>query len=166
MGTSLDIGRLADLVMTVWLLMLGGFDAVSVTVLLRRLMLQFRMGIHPFQKIVGFESAKHTVQFTGCQVGIILQHGIDELIHTMQAFLFGLELEQFFQFQHFTTFEDGLVLVVNDGIAVGLILGTVENEINAKLLLHQGAQLFFVGSHIAVLQQNGSELFPSLFIRL
>ena len=128
-------------------------------------MLQFWMGIHPFQKIVGFESAKHTVQFTGCQVGIILQHGIDELIHTMQAFLFGLELEQFFQFQHFTTFEDGLVLMVDDGIAVGLILGTVENEINAKLLLHQGAQLFFVGSHIAVLQQNGSELFPSLFIR-
>jgi hypothetical protein len=84
----------------------------------------------------------------------------------MQTFRLGLELEQFFQFQHLTTFEDGLVLMVDDGIAVGLILGTVENEINAKLLLHQGAQLFFVGSHIAVLQQNGSELFPSLFIRL
>ena len=44
-----------------------------------------------------------------------------------------MELEQFFQFQHFTTFEDGLVLVVDDGIAVGLVLGTVKDEINAKL---------------------------------
>ena len=80
-------------------MLLGGFDAVSVTVLLRRLMLQFWMGIHPCLKIIGFErpklilfegneivtvcdaafgnvgaklTAKHTVQFTGCQVGIIL----------------------------------------------------------------------------------------------
>jgi len=107
MGASLDIGRLADSMVTIWLLLLGSFDAVSVTVLLRRLMLQFRMGIHPFQKIVGFESAKlilfeideivavcdaafgyvsaklaakHTVQFSGGQVGIILQHGIDKFI--------------------------------------------------------------------------------------
>ena len=58
MGASLDIGRLADSVVIVWLLLLGGFDAVSVTVLLRRLMLQFRMGIHPCLKVVGFESAK------------------------------------------------------------------------------------------------------------
>jgi len=129
-------------------------------------MLQFWMGIHPCLKIIGFErpklilfevneivtacdaafgnvgaklTAKHTVQFTGGQVGVILQHGIDELIHTMQAFGLRLELEQFFQFQHFTTFEDSFVLVVDDGIAVGLILGTMKDEINAKLLLHHGA---------------------------
>ena len=166
MGASLDIGRLADLVMTIWLLLLGGFDAVSVAVLFRRLMLQLRMGIHPCLKVVGFErpklilfevneivtvcdtafgdmsaklTAKHTVQFTGGQVGVILQHGIDELIHTMQTLRLGLELEQFFQFQHLTTFEDSFVLVVDDGIAVGLILGTMKDEINAKLLLHHGA---------------------------
>ena len=156
-------------------------------------MLQFWMGIHPCLKIIGFErpklilfevneivtvcdaafgnvgaelTAKHTVQFTGGQVGVILQHGIDELIHAVQSLLFGLELEQFFQFQHLTTFEGGLVLMVDDGIAVGLILGTVENEINAKLLLHQEVQLFFVGAHITVLQENGSKLLSSLFVRL
>ena len=94
-------------------------------------MLQLRMGIHPCLKVVGFESAKlilfevdelvtvcdtafgnvsakltakHTVQFTGGQVGIILQHSIDKLIHAVQSLLFGLELEQFFQFQYFATF--------------------------------------------------------------
>ena len=166
MGASLDIGRLADSVVTVWLLLLGGFDAVSVAVLFRRLMLQLRMGIHPCLKVVGFErpklilfevdeivtvcdaafgnvgaklTAKHTVQFTGGQVGVVLQHSIDKLIHAVQSLLFGLELEQFFQFQHFTTFEDSFVLVVDDGIAVGLILGTMKDEINAKLLLHHGA---------------------------
>lgn len=192
MGASLDIGRLADSVVTVWLLLLGGFDAVSVAVLFRRLMLQLRMGIHPCLKVVGFErpklilfevdeivtvcdtafgdmsaklAAKHTVQFTGGQVGVVLQHGIDKFIHAVQSFFLGLELEQFFQFQHLTTFEDGLVLMVDDGIAVGFILGTVENEINAKPLLHQGVQLFFVGAHITVLQENGSKLLSSLFIR-
>ena len=32
-------------------------------------------------------AAKHTVQFTGGQVGIVLQHGIYKLVHTVQAFL-------------------------------------------------------------------------------
>ena len=189
----MDIGRLADSVVIVWLLLLGGFDAVNVAVLFRRLMLQLRMGIRPCLKVVGFESAKlipfevdeivtvcdtafgyvsaklavkHTVQFTGGQVGVILQHSIDVLIHTMQTFRLGLELEQFFQFQHFTTFEDGLVLVVDDGIAVGLILGTVENEVNTELLLHHRSEFFFVGTHITILQENGSELLSSFLIRL
>ena len=71
---------------------------------------------------------------------------------------------KFFEFQDFTTFEDGLVLVVDDGIAIGLILGTMENKINTKLLFHNRSEFFFVGSHVAVLQEDGSKLFPSLFI--
>jgi hypothetical protein len=34
MGASLNIGGFADSVVTVWLLLLGGLDAMSVTVLL------------------------------------------------------------------------------------------------------------------------------------
>ena len=109
-------------------------------------------------------AAKHTVQFAGGQVGIVLQHSIDKLVHAVQTSFLRLELEQFFELQDFTTFEDGLVLVVDDGIAIGFIFGTMENEINTKLLFHHRSKFFFVGSHVAVLQEDGSELFPSLFI--
>ena len=37
---------------------------------------------------VGAElAAKHTVQLVGGQVGIVLQHRVDKLVHAVQAFL-------------------------------------------------------------------------------
>lgn len=154
-------------------------------------MLQFRMGVHPGFEVVGFEclelivfevdeivtigdaafgdmsaklAAKHTVQFAGGEVGIVLQHGIDELVQAVQTLCLWLELQEVFQLQYVATFENGLVLMVDDGIAVGLVLGAMKDQIDTKLLLHQLAKLFFVGSHIAVLQENGTELFPSALI--
>ena len=154
-------------------------------------MLQFRMGVHPGFEVVGFEclelivfevdeivtigdaafgdmsaklAAKHTVQFAGGEVGIVLQHGIDELVQAVQTLCLWLELQEVFQLQYVATFENGLVLVVDDGIAVGLVLGAMKDQIDTKLLLHQLAKLFFVGSHIAILQEDGTELFPSALI--
>ena len=54
--------------------------------------------------------------------------------------------------------------MVDDGIAVGLVLGAMKDQIDTKLLLHQLAKLFFVGSHVSVLQEDGTELFPSALI--
>ena len=154
-------------------------------------MLQFRMGVHPGFEVVGFEclelivfevdeivtigdaafgdmsaklAAKHTVQFAGGEVGIVLQHGIDELVQAVQTLCLWLELQEVFQLQYVATFENGLVLMVDDGIAVGLVLGAMKDQIDTKLLLHQLAKLFFVGSHIAVLLEDGTELFPSALI--
>ena len=73
-------------------------------------------------------------------------------------------MEQFFQFQYLATFEDGFVLVVNDGIAVGLIFGAMKHKINAKLLddatitLDAEPVLSFIAL-IAHRFQNGLELF-------
>ena len=73
-------------------------------------------------------------------------------------------MQEVFQLQHVATFENGLALMIDDGLAVGLVLGAMKDQIDTKLLLHQLAKLFFVGSHIAVLQKDGAELFPSALI--
>ena len=75
-------------------------------------------------------------------------------------------MQEVAELPHVATFVEGLGLVVADGLAVRLVLGTMENEVDAKLLFHQGAEFVFVGGHVAVLLQDGTELSTSLLIRL
>lgn len=56
--------------------------------------------------------------------------------------------------------------MVDDGVAVGHVLGAVENEVDAELIFHQGTEFVFVGGHVAVLLQDGAELSASLLVRL
>ena len=42
----------------------------------------------------------------------------------------------------------------------------MENEVDAELLFHQGAEFVFVSGHVAVLLQDGTELSTSLLVKL
>ena len=75
-------------------------------------------------------------------------------------------MQEFAELPHVATFEDGLGQVVDDGVAVGFVLGAVENEVDAELPFHQGAEFVFIGGHVAVLLQDGTELSASLLVRL
>ena len=47
----------------------------------------FSVGNAAFGDVGAELTAEHAVQFAGSQVGIVLQHGVDELIHAVQTFL-------------------------------------------------------------------------------
>ena len=75
-----------------------------------------------------------------------------------QSVVRGSKVEQFFYGKDPGTMNDGLVGMVYQHIAVGLVFLAEENHIHAEILLHFLLQFFFVGTYVPVFFQIGSQL--------
>ena len=72
-----------------------------------------------------------------------------------------LKLQQFFDAEKLTAFENGFALMVNQDVTIWCVRLTDEHKTDTKLLLHVGSKFFLVGTEITVFLKDGSQLLTS-----
>lgn len=96
--------------------------------------------------------------FSLSDFGIEGQQLVYECFNPVKALFGGGEVEQFFYGKDPCTMNDGLVGMVYQHVAVGLVFLAEEDQIHAEVLLHFLLQFFLVGAYVPVFLQVGSQL--------
>ena len=86
------------------------------------------------------------------------QQLVYECFYPVKALFGGSKVEQFFYGKDPGTMNDGLVGMVYQHIAVGLVFLAEEDHIHSEVLLYFLLQFFLVGAYIPVFLQVGSQL--------